>query len=313
MLQTNDGREERLLEFIKTHPEKDSMKGNPSKILNAIDHYSNQKEMLITVGPEKGRVVADIIAEEKPKIFVQLGTHVGYSAILFADCMRKQRPNDTSVHLWALEIEPNFVAIAAELVEMAGLQEIVTVVTGRADESMRKLKADGKLSQIDMLFIDHVEEMFKPDLQVAMEELGLLKVGASILADNILIPGAPEYREYVRGHQGLSSKGVKALIVPGDFPVSAFNVICLFLADICRTSSKLQRSCERQGRIAPSRAYRLGLHSIICTIVILCRSIDTSSRPRNGSKQLYTCVAACLILKLALVYDHTFSLSVIRS
>lgn len=143
MFQTNDGREERLLEFIKTHPKKDSMKGNPSEILNAIDHFSGHKEMLITVGPEKGRVVADIIAEEKPKILVQLGTHVGYSAILFADCMRKQRPNDSSVHLWALELEPNFVAIASELVEMAGLQDIVTVVTGRADESMRKLKADG--------------------------------------------------------------------------------------------------------------------------------------------------------------------------
>lgn len=196
------------------------MQGNPSKILDAIDNFSGQKEMLITLGPAKGRVVADIIAEEKPKTLVQLGTHVGYSAILFADCMRKQRPDDNSIHLWALELEPNFVEIASELVRMAGLQDIITVVTGRADESMRKLKADDKLDHIDLLFIDHVEEMFKPDLQVAMDELGLLKAGACIVADNILVPGAPEYREYVRTHKGLSSKGVEALIVPGDFGVS---------------------------------------------------------------------------------------------
>ena len=197
------------------------MQGSPSKILDTIDYFSCQKEMLITVGPEKGRAVADIIAEEKPKILVQLGTHVGYSAILFADCMKKQRPNDSSIHLWALELEPRFVEIAYELVEMAGLQDIITVVTGRADDSMRKLKAEGKLDHIDMLFIDHVEEMFKPDLQVAMDELGLLKSGACIVADNILVPGAPGYREYVRSHKGLSSKGVEALIVPGDFPVSS--------------------------------------------------------------------------------------------
>ena len=205
------------------------MQKNPSKILDAIDYFSGQKEMLITLGPEKGRVVADIIAQEKPRILVQLGTHVGYSAILFGDCMRKQQPNDSSIHLWALELEPSFVEIACELVKMAGLQDIVTVVTGRADDSMRKLKADGKLDHIDLLFIDHVEEMFKPDLQVAMDELGLLKSGACIVADNILVPGAPEYREYVRNHKGLSSKGVESLIVPGDF-----GVCC---AELCIVSS----------------------------------------------------------------------------
>lgn len=198
------------------------MEGNPSKILEAIDYFSGQREMLITLGPEKGRTVTNIIAEEKPQVLVQLGTHVGYTAILFADEMRKQRPNESSIHVWALEIEPKFVAIASELVELAGLQDIVTTVTGSADESLRRIKADGRLTNIDMLFIDHVEERFRPDLEVVMDELGLLKSGACVVADNIIVPGAPEYREYVRNHKGLSSRGVEALIVPGDFPVSTF-------------------------------------------------------------------------------------------
>ena len=133
--------------------------------------------------------------------------------------MRKQLPNDSNIHVWALELEPNFVTIASELVLIAGLKDFVTVVEGSADEAMRKLKADGKLTHVDILFIDHVEERFKPDLQVAMDELGLLKSGACIVADNIVVPGAPEYRDYVRSHKGLSSKGVEGMIVPGDFPV----------------------------------------------------------------------------------------------
>jgi catechol O-methyltransferase len=32
------------------------------------------------------------------------------------------------------------------------------------------------------------------------EELGLLKKGDVIVADNVVRPGAPEYRELVRGH-----------------------------------------------------------------------------------------------------------------
>lgn len=248
---SHDGREERLLEFIKTHPERDSMRGNPTKILEAIDHFSGQREMLITLGPEKGQVITDIITQEKPKILVQLGTHVGYTAVLFADCMRKLRPTDSDVHLWALEIEPDFVAIASEVVDLAGLKDIVTVVTGSADETMRKLTDDGKLTHIDMLFIDHVEERFKPDLQVAMDELGLLKSGACVVADNVLVPGAPAYREYVRGHQGLTSKGVEALIVPGDFDVSGLKCIYQDWAanDIDRTNLKSRRFCETRRKI----------------------------------------------------------------
>jgi catechol O-methyltransferase len=43
-----------------------------------------------------------------------------------------------------------------------------------------------------------------------------LKKGTVIVADNVVRPGAPEYRELVRGHPGLKSEGVRGLIQPGD-------------------------------------------------------------------------------------------------
>jgi catechol O-methyltransferase len=48
------------------------------------------------------------------------------------------------------------------------------------------------------------------------EELGLLNKGAVIVADNVVRPGAPDYRELVRSHPGLKSEGVSGLIQPGD-------------------------------------------------------------------------------------------------
>jgi catechol O-methyltransferase len=48
------------------------------------------------------------------------------------------------------------------------------------------------------------------------EELDLLKKGAVIVADNVVRPGAPDYREMVRNHPGLKSEGVRGLIQPGD-------------------------------------------------------------------------------------------------
>lgn len=48
------------------------------------------------------------------------------------------------------------------------------------------------------------------------EELGLFSKGTVVVADNVVRPGAPEYREFVQGHPGLKSEGVQGLIQPGD-------------------------------------------------------------------------------------------------
>ncbi|KXT07867.1 hypothetical protein AC579_9720 [Pseudocercospora musae] len=59
------------------------------------------------------------------------------------------------------------------------------------------------------------EQLYVQDLKV-VEDLSLLKPGATIVADNVLIPGAPEYRKYVRGHKGLKTWSIPGLIVPSD-------------------------------------------------------------------------------------------------
>jgi catechol O-methyltransferase len=208
-----------LLNFIKTHHNPSSMQNNPAVILEAMDEFASQHDFLINIGNDKGRTVADIIAKHKPKIAVELGGYVGYSAILFAAQMRQVASDPDKVHLWSLEYDASFAAIATELIALAELQDLVTVVVGSADESLRKLKADGKVSSIDFLFLDHVEDLYEQDFRVAMDELGLLKTGAVIFADNVVRPGAPKYREHVRGRTDLRSEGVKGLIMPGEFDV----------------------------------------------------------------------------------------------
>ena len=195
------------------------MRGNPSRVLQAMDEFAYQQDILINIGSDKGRIVTNLLVEKKTKVIVELGGYVGYSAILCADTMRKVRPDGPDSHVWSLEFEPRFANIAKELIALVGLEELVTVVTGPADESMRKLKTQGKLDRIDFLFLDHIEDLYEQDLKVAMYELKLLGRGACILADNVLLPGAPEYRKYVRDHMGLSSKGLKGLILPGEAEV----------------------------------------------------------------------------------------------
>ena len=191
-------------------------------VLKAVDEFANQQDFLISIGVDKANILSRLLVEEKPRVIVELGGYLGYSAVLFADQMRRMTGNVQDFNVWSLEFEPEFAKIATELINIAGLSDCVTVVIGPADETLRQLKADGKLDVVDFLFIDHVEDLYEQDLKTC-EGLGLLRTGSCIVADNVVRPGAPKYREYVRQHPGLKSEGVKGLIMPGEFEVSFFS------------------------------------------------------------------------------------------
>ncbi|KAK5113731.1 hypothetical protein LTR85_010748 [Meristemomyces frigidus] len=215
--QWKDGREARLLAYIKERPDFSQLQNNPAKILAAMDTFAAEQEFLISIGSDKVPIFHDLLAKESPNIIVELGGYLGYSAIMFGDYLQNRRSvQGPKAHVWSLEFEPDFAAIMSELISIAGLSDTVTVVTGAASDSLRKLKSTGQVVQVDLLFLDHVEDLYEQDLKVC-EELGLLEAGACIVADNVMRPGAPAYREYVRSHHGFRSWAVKALIMPGEF------------------------------------------------------------------------------------------------
>ncbi|KAJ5502656.1 S-adenosyl-L-methionine-dependent methyltransferase [Penicillium fimorum] len=155
---------------IYNHAALDKLRGSSSAILGVIVEFAAQEKFLINIGPNK--------AEKKPTVLVELGGYIGYSAIYFGEAMRQaRRETQKDLRLWSLEFDPLIASIAMNLIELAGLSDIVKVIC---------------------------------------EELGLLKPGALVLADNILNPGASEFR-YVRHHVDFQSWAVKGLIVPGDF------------------------------------------------------------------------------------------------
>ena len=59
--------------------------------------------------------------------------------------------------MYTFELDPIMVRLSRDLVQLAGLDEIVHVLEGPASESLRKLYDEGKVtsSGVDMAFIDH--------------------------------------------------------------------------------------------------------------------------------------------------------------
>lgn len=257
IVESHDGRETTLLRFIYNHPDLDTnLRGSPGAILEVMDDFAAKEDFLIDVGEQKAGLLRDLIREQEPKVMVELGGYLGcvrlfvfatstffltseflyrYSAILFGSLLQEfhqTHPAEDLPRLYSLEIEPLFASIAMNLVNLAGLSPFVEIVVGSSQDSLRRLQKDGTLKNIDLLFIDHVEDLYKPDLELC-EKLGLLeKPGSLVLADNVLRPGAPAYREYVRSNPRFAkSWALPGLIVPGDIEVSASYLLmsCLTL------------------------------------------------------------------------------------
>lgn len=124
---------------------------------------------------------------------VELGGYVGYSSLLFGDALRKAGGQ----RLYSLERNPEFAAVVASLVDLAGLSDIVKVIVGPSDRSLKRLHASGSLTTIDLLFLDHYKPAYLPDLKLC-EQLRVVRPGSVLAADNVIKPGNPPYLEYVR-------------------------------------------------------------------------------------------------------------------
>ncbi|KAL2809058.1 S-adenosyl-L-methionine-dependent methyltransferase [Aspergillus granulosus] len=195
MSDSSETKEQQLLSYIGNHPDIDSLRNNPKRIIDAIDEYSrSQGTHFMTVGDKKGPIVTDLISTHKPEIMIELGCYVGYSAILFGDAVRRAGGQK----YYSLELNPEFAAIATKFVELAGLADFVTIIVGRSDVSLNQLSESGAVKQIGLLFIDHYKPAYTLDLKLA-EQLGLIVPDASVIvADNVIYPGNPPYLEYVR-------------------------------------------------------------------------------------------------------------------
>ncbi|KAF5984966.1 catechol O-methyltransferase [Fusarium coicis] len=189
----DDGREIELLHYIYGRSDIDELRGSPERVLQAIDEFGRTKKYLMNVGEDKGKIVTDLIAEVKPKVMVELGGYVGYSTLLFANAVRKSG----GTHYFSLERNPEFAAVIISLLDLSGLRDIARVVVGPSDAGLARLHANGTISKIDLMFLDHYKPAYTSDLKLC-ERLGLVGPGSVLAADNVIKPGNPPYLAYVR-------------------------------------------------------------------------------------------------------------------
>ncbi|OZJ03053.1 hypothetical protein BZG36_03775 [Bifiguratus adelaidae] len=86
-----------------------------------------------------------------------------------------------------------------------------TVIRGTAFDVIEKYAKQWEPKVPGIVFMDHVRELYLQDLK-AMEHVGWMKKRTILVADNALVPGAPDFVDYVSTHPKYSSEQLKATI-----------------------------------------------------------------------------------------------------
>ncbi|CAK9098902.1 unnamed protein product [Durusdinium trenchii] len=162
--------------------------GDPDAAMAAIERFAESRSLWLKITAwEKGVVVQEVARWAQPRLTVEIGAYVGYSAMNVARTVRSHGGRVAS-----LEVDPLHVTLVRNMLEYAGLSDVVDVWTGYSFDSIPHLLKTYGPRSVDMVFMDQKGTRFHSDLAL-MEELDLLSDRAVILADNVLKPGAPLY------------------------------------------------------------------------------------------------------------------------
>uniref|UniRef100_A0A673BDD8 catechol O-methyltransferase n=1 Tax=Sphaeramia orbicularis TaxID=375764 RepID=A0A673BDD8_9TELE len=192
---TRTSRPQRLLQAVCIN----AVRGNPDSVIAAIDHFCQNQEWAMNVGDEKGAILDSVVMETSPSTVLELGTYCGYSAV------RIMRLLPPATRFITLEMNPDYAAVARQVIQHAGLQDKVCLVEGKSADLIPKMADMFGIRTFDFVFFDHWKDCYLPDIRL-LEDCGLLDQGSVVLADNVLCPGAPEYLDYVRSSLRFSSR-----------------------------------------------------------------------------------------------------------
>jgi catechol O-methyltransferase len=193
--QIGDGREAAAVEYVL----KNARAGDIDDVLATIDRFAYQKSLLINVGDEKGALLDAAVRRADPKRALELGTYCGYGALRIA----RAAPG---AKVYSVELAEANAVNARQIWAHAGAADRVTCVVGTIGDGGHTLEAlaaeHGFTARtLDFLFLDHDKDAYLTDLQSILDR-GWLHPGSIVVADNVKMPGAPKYREYMRRQQG---------------------------------------------------------------------------------------------------------------
>lgn len=159
---------ERMAAFI------DSLDQGNTPWLDEIEREALEAQVPIIRKPMQS-LLKFLLAYAKPKQILEVGTAVGFSALL----MREYSPADC--HITTIEKYEKRIPVARENFKRAGAEDRITLMEGDAADILRELEGP-----YDMIFMDAAKGQYLHFMEDAMR---LLAPGGLLISDNVLQDG----------------------------------------------------------------------------------------------------------------------------
>lgn len=151
-----------------------SLDSGNGEFLDALERKALSDEVPI-IRPDMQSFLKVLLSVHRPERILEVGTAVGFSAILMA-----QNTDDTC-QITTIEKYEKRIPEARENFRLAGLENRITLLEGDALEVM------GRLSEpYDMVFMDAAKGQY---IHFLPEALRLLRTGGILISDNVLQDG----------------------------------------------------------------------------------------------------------------------------
>lgn len=159
---------ERIVSYIH------SLERSNGEVCDEIEEFAHQTNVPI-IRKEMESFLRVLIEIKKPKRILELGTAIGYSAILMANTMSE------NCRITTIENYDKRIPIAKDNFKRAGVEEKVELLEGDALEILQKIN-----EPYDFVFMDAAKAQY---LVYLKEIMRLLPVGGILIADNVLQDG----------------------------------------------------------------------------------------------------------------------------
>lgn len=166
-------------------------------LLGELTKYADEKDIPI-IEKSSARLLEIICRLLKPKKILEIGTAIGFSAILMCEA-------DGSSIIDTIEIDPEISSIATDNIKKAGYSNRVNQITADAVDVL--INIDKKY---DLIFIDAAKGQYNEYYRLCSD---MVLPGGVILADNVLYRGMTAGGAVVNRRQRLLVKRLKQYII----------------------------------------------------------------------------------------------------
>lgn len=155
----------------------DSLDTGNTEWLNSLEEYALKTEVPIIRRPTQN-LIRFLLALKQPKQILEVGTAIGFSAILMAQY------SASDAHITTIEKYEKRIPIAEENFEKSGFSYKITFLKGDAADILKELETEGRT--YDMIFMDAAKGQYMNFLPPIMS---MMKSGSLLISDNVLQDG----------------------------------------------------------------------------------------------------------------------------